>query len=1453
MKRALLAGSLTLGAAVLPVCLIASGAVPLSPVPAVAPIAAGAEAAAGGNAVTDTDTIIVRLAAGSVDPLTAGASAVRNALVGISGAQVAKARLIGTDTVAVTLDADLGASTANRVAKAAARQAGVEAADRSLVFEPAGSTIQDYEWNLSAGYGVNAQAAWPTSTGKGVVVGVVDTGIAANSALPATTMTKVTRPVKDTGINGQAVVGTTAAGVGVTVTAPGHTDPLCTTTASSTGAFTCTPLKPRPADNDVLTVTATDALGRTSIVKVVVGDASTPAPTMAPSNGTLIKGTAEPGATVALTYHHAGGNVAETQTITAAADGTWSVVPSVELADGDIVTAVATDTAGNVSEKSADLVIDAVAPVPPTVARSNGRTVAISGAEAGATPALLDADGRPVAGDWADHDGGDWVFTAASRLTEDDHVGVVLTDAAGNTSDPAPVTIDTTPPAAPTVAPSNGETVRISGVEAGATPTLVDAAGRTVPGDWADKTDGKWTFTPATALTEADHVGVVLTDSVGNASDPTPVKVDTTPPRAPTVAPSNGRTVRVSGVETDAKPSLLGADGKDVDGDWADKGGGTWVFTPATPLTEDDAVSVVVTDPAGNASQPSPVTIDTTAPDKPEVKPTRGQRVNGTAEPGVTITISYESRRGSARTATTTVADDGTWTTYLRPSAKDGSELRATATDAAGNTSEPTVVEVDATAPSAPAVAPSNGRTVEVTGVETGATPSLIDADGADVPGSWSDNGGGAWTFTPTPALTEDDDSLSVVVIDAAGNWSAAVGLVVDTTAPDAPKIDSVTAAEAAGTAEPGSSVTVTYQDADEAEHTAGPVLADSEDGSWTLVLDPAAAPGSDVTARATDAAGNRSEPGTASVPVEPTEPPATEPPVTEPPTTEPPTEPPATDPPSEPSTGEPSTEPPTGEPSSDPSTDASSSEPTPDPGTGSASTEGSATSPDSQRVVAAASSSGGGVVGGASTSEGGTPESGQPDTTVNNGTNVVGTVLPGYDFLDGDDNPTDSEATSHGTHVAGILGADGGGYWKPVGVAPAVQLEPLRAMNSTAGTMEAVIEAINWGAGYQVGNLPLNRNPVDVLNLSLATKGSDGATCPSTLQQAINDAVARGVVVVAAAGNSDASIATSSPANCANVIVVTASTASGARASYSNWGTAATTSAWLVAAPGGSGDSMSTCGLDCNRGVISTINGDGLQAKSGTSMAAPHVAGVAALLKAVNRDLSPARIAQLIRGTSTPLTDSCPTAVCGSGIVNAGRAVAAARDNTPVAVADAVSTELSLRVLSGAGEAGSTAQVGAALSASATVSYSSLSYQWLRNGSPIGGATSQWYQLSGADYGTTIQVRVAAAIGASSRTSNPIKVTAKGYLSLMRPPAATGTYKVKKKLKASIGSWSPVTPSKATYQWYRGSKKIKKATKSTYKLTKSDRGKKIKVKVTVSATGYQTTSAYSSAHKIKR
>ncbi|HBX69929.1 MAG TPA: hypothetical protein DEH25_11285, partial [Chloroflexi bacterium] len=214
--------------------------------------------------------------------------------------------------------------------------------------------------------------------------------------------------------------------------------------------------------------------------------------------------------------------------------------------------------------------------------------------------------------------------------------------------------------------------------------------------------------------------------------------------------------------------------------------------------------------------------------------------------------------------------------------------------------------------------------------------------------------------------------------------------------------------------------------------------------------------------------------------------------------------------------------------------------------------------------------------------------------------------------------------------------------------------------------------DGIRWAAGLSVTGVPNNPYPVQVINMSLGGGGS----CDATSQNAINDAVAAGTTVVVAAGNNNANASNYSPASCNNVITVAATNRDGSRAYYSNYG-----SVVEISAPGGA----QSYANDPN-GVLSTLNtgtqgpvADSYEYYQGTSMAAPHVAGVASLVLSMDPSLTPAEILTILQNTVTPFPggSTCNTSICGSGIVNAGLAVQSA--NPPIIEVDPASLEVGL------------------------------------------------------------------------------------------------------------------------------------------------------------------------------
>lgn len=300
--------------------------------------------------------------------------------------------------------------------------------------------------------------------------------------------------------------------------------------------------------------------------------------------------------------------------------------------------------------------------------------------------------------------------------------------------------------------------------------------------------------------------------------------------------------------------------------------------------------------------------------------------------------------------------------------------------------------------------------------------------------------------------------------------------------------------------------------------------------------------------------------------------------------------------------------------------------------------------------------------------------------------------VLPGYDFIidiptanDGDGRDADaqdpgdwvaanecgagepaSNSSWHGTLVAGTIAAAMNNGIGGTGVAPNIRILPVRALGKCGGFTSDIADGMRWAAGLAVAGVPANPNPAQVLNMSLGVAGA----CSLTFQNAVNDVVNAGKVIVAAAGN-DGSPSVRSPANCIGVIAVTAHAIDGDNAWYANVGTEV-----AISAPGGGCGSLTYSAATCTDfssangpGVYSLMNtgittplADSYSAKRGTSMAASHVTGVVALMLSVKPALTPANIKSYLQSSARahPAGTYCATTpgVCGLGLLDAARAL---------------------------------------------------------------------------------------------------------------------------------------------------------------------------------------------------
>lgn len=302
-------------------------------------------------------------------------------------------------------------------------------------------------------------------------------------------------------------------------------------------------------------------------------------------------------------------------------------------------------------------------------------------------------------------------------------------------------------------------------------------------------------------------------------------------------------------------------------------------------------------------------------------------------------------------------------------------------------------------------------------------------------------------------------------------------------------------------------------------------------------------------------------------------------------------------------------------------------------------------------------------------------------DTGIRPHADLAGQTVAGYDMIadvatanDGngrDSDPSDPgdwntagqcggggarNSSWHGTHVAGTIAARTNNAAGIAGIAFNAKVQAVRVLGRCGGYNSDIADGMIWASGGTVPGVPANATPAKVLNLSL---GGSGA-CDNTSQNAINGARSRGAVVVVAAGNSNANAANFTPANCSGVITVAATDRYGARAPYSNYG-----SVVALAAPGGN------TGAGTSNGILSTLNAgtsspgaDSYAFYQGTSMAAPHVAGVAALMFSKKPTATPDEIASKLKSSARPFPGSCSQ--CGSGLLDANAAVLAMSDTLP-------------------------------------------------------------------------------------------------------------------------------------------------------------------------------------------
>jgi len=261
-------------------------------------------------------------------------------------------------------------------------------------------------------------------------------------------------------------------------------------------------------------------------------------------------------------------------------------------------------------------------------------------------------------------------------------------------------------------------------------------------------------------------------------------------------------------------------------------------------------------------------------------------------------------------------------------------------------------------------------------------------------------------------------------------------------------------------------------------------------------------------------------------------------------------------------------------------------------------------------------------------------------DTGVSIGPDGLNLVLDGYDFVDSDPDPADSGW--HGTHVAGVVAQTTDNGTGAASVAPGAVILPVRVLGEDGGDTVALAEGIVWAV----------EEGADIINLSLGSSGES-----ELVLEALELAEEEGVLVVAASGNDGEDDFVQFPASVSTVLAVGATRMDASIAPYSNQGE----SLDLVAPGGTLSDDEDGDGLP--DGILQEAWVDGAWSyvvAEGTSVATPHVSGVAALVIGHGVE-TPAEVRDLLRETAQDLGDEGPDDAFGHGLLDPMAAVAAA------------------------------------------------------------------------------------------------------------------------------------------------------------------------------------------------
>ena len=576
---------------------------------------------------------------------------------------------------------------------------------------------------------------------------------------------------------------------------------------------------------------------------IVPATVLTETPTVDPvkAGDTVVSGTAEPGATVTVNVSGEG-----PVTVNANEEGNWTAnVP--ELSEGDTVTVVATaddkDPSAPVTVSVSGLTV-----ATPTAAISGNETdgyPVVGKAVANAAIEITNAQGDIVGSGTADDDGNYRIEIAPDQVTPEENLNVTAVVSAGGKDYRSGATTVVVPAdnrenqtATPTIDPVSAGDTTVSGTaEPGSTVTITVTGENPITVEADDQ--GNWT-TDVPEVSEGDTVTVVAETDGKDPSAPISVTVGGITVASPTASisgneidgyPVTGKAAANTTIEiTNAQGDVVATGTTDGDGNYR-------IVIAPDQVAPEESLNVTAVVTAGGKdyrSGATPITVplanQTTTPTIDPV--TAGdETISGTAEPGSTVTIT----NGDKDPVVVEADDQGNWTAEL-PEVSEGDTITVVAETDGKDPSAPITVTVDGLTVTAP-TASISGNEIDgypvVGKAAPDATVEITNAQG-DVVGTGTTDGDGNYRIVIAPDQVAPEENLNVAAIVTAGGKdyrSANTPITVpEDNQTGIPTIDPVTAGDktVSGTAEPGSTVTITNGDKD-------PVVVEAdEEGNWT-------------------------------------------------------------------------------------------------------------------------------------------------------------------------------------------------------------------------------------------------------------------------------------------------------------------------------------------------------------------------------------------------------------------------------------------------------------------------------------------------------------------------------------------------------------------------------------------------------------------------------------------